>query len=136
MVGLFGRFKVFFQTRLKLVNIFNVRDDKRTTNDFFANRRNPDGIAISHKALYRSIIDCTSEPAVSELDGGICQLKRNVAVFSIGDPSGYTKCNHVQPKPKNQLFYEPLFRQMILFIHLRVPFVLYHNHSIDRVITS
>ena len=34
MVGLFGRFKVFFQTRLKLVNIFNVGDDKRTTNDF------------------------------------------------------------------------------------------------------
>ncbi len=44
-----------------------------------------------HKALYRSIIvDCTSEPTISELDGGICQLKRNVAVFSIGRPSGYT----------------------------------------------
>ncbi len=34
MVGLFGRFKVFFQTRLKLVNIFNVGDDKRAINDF------------------------------------------------------------------------------------------------------
>ncbi len=37
---------------------------------------------------------------------------------------------------KTSFFINPFFRQMILFIHLRVPFVLYHNHSIDRVITS
>lgn len=136
MVGLFDGIKVFFQARFKLVNVFNVGDDKRTTNDFFANRRNPDSVAVSHKALYRSIINCTSEPAISELDGGICQLKRNVAVFSIGEPSGYAKCNHVQPKPKNQLFHKPAPRVVISFIHSRIPFVLYHNHSIDGVITS
>ncbi len=45
-----------FQTRLKLVNIFNVGDQQANRNDF-----SPivviDGIAISRKALYRSIID-------------------------------------------------------------------------------
>ncbi len=46
----------YFQTRLKLIIIFNVGDDKRTTNDFSPIVINPDGIAISHKALYRSII--------------------------------------------------------------------------------
>ncbi len=74
-------------------------------------------IAISHKALYRSIIDCTSRP-VSELDGGDLSAQRNVAVFSIGRQAVFC-LNHVQPKPKNQLLYKPFFRQMILFIHFK-----------------
>ncbi len=49
MVGLFGRFT--FSGELKTHNII-FEDDKRTTNDFFHNRRNPDGIAIclSHRS--------------------------------------------------------------------------------------
>ncbi len=54
----------------------------------FANRH-VDGIAISHKTLYRSIIDCTARPTILN-DGGICQLKETLRYF-LGEPSGYTK---------------------------------------------
>ncbi len=74
MVGLF----IHFSDETKLVNI-NVGDDRESTNIFSANRRNPDGTGyFSHKSpLSPPIIDCTSEPTISELDGGVCQLKRN-----------------------------------------------------------
>ncbi len=87
-----------------------------------------------HTKPYRSILIVRVSLPISELDGGICQLKRNVAVFSIGEPSGYTKCNSCAAKTKTSFLYKPSVGQMILFIHLRVPSVLYHNHSIDRVI--
>ncbi len=79
MVGYLADLRYFSKMRLKLVNIFNVGSEITTI--FFANRRNPDGIAISHKALCRSIIDCTSEPTISELDGGIVSSKERCGIF-------------------------------------------------------
>ncbi len=58
MVG-FGRFKVF---QIKLVNIFNAveGDDKQKPPMIFRQSSYPDGTYFA-QALYRSIIDCTSE---------------------------------------------------------------------------
>lgn len=136
MVGLFGRFKVFFQMRLKLVNIFNVRDDKRSANNLFSDGCNSDGIAISHEPLYGSVIDGAGKFSVPIFNGSICQFKGDATVFPVGKPCCYTECQYVKPKPKNQLFHKPAPRGVISFVHSRVPFVLYHNHSIDRTKTS
>ncbi len=52
MVGYLADSRWLFSRRdSNSLNIFNVGDDKRTNTIFSANRRNPDGIAISHKAL-------------------------------------------------------------------------------------
>ncbi len=74
MVGLFGIWLYFSRRDPNSSNIFNVGDDKRTTNDFFANVVILMVLPFRTKPLYRSIIDCTSEPPFLELDGGIGQL--------------------------------------------------------------
>ncbi len=65
---------------------FHVGDDKRTTTIFSPIVVIPMVLPFAQSPLSFDT-DCTSDFTISELDGGICQLKRNVAVFSIGEPS-------------------------------------------------
>ncbi len=132
MVGLF-EFKVFSdetQTR----QYFQCRNDSEPPM-IFRQSSCPDGIAISHKALYRSIIDCTwSLPFLNLMAVSVESSKETLRYFSMGRPSG-CKCNHVRQNQKTEIFISHSLDRWYCLTHLRVPFVLYHNHSIDRVIT-
>lgn len=120
MVELFGILKVFFKTRLELINALNIVDNKGASGDLFANGCNANGIAVAHKSLNCSIIDGAGQASIAIFDGTFGQLKRGVFPLSVHEPCANPDGNGVKPNPDNHIFNQPTFSSVISIVHKHI----------------
>ncbi len=95
--------------------------------------RNPDVIAISHKALYRSIIDCTVSLPFSRRIVVSVSSKEALRYFLWKQAKRITPnvimCSQNQ---KNQLLYRPFFEPDDIVYSFKVPFRLIPNPALEQ----